>query len=189
VSVEFANLDTDWKFSDGTRSVRTNSLILKIEERSEIGLTVGAGVGYHWLRLDDQNGSGSTKFDAQNLQLYLRHELALSEAVKLEGALNFAWYTGEDTNADDSADIDWSQVGADLGVNYRFGNLGITPFVSYIDVDGDTSGLDDDDSFEMDESFGQGVRFDIFVESTGFISLELRAGNQTGGYLAFVQRY
>ena len=71
VSVEFANLDTDWKFSDGTRSVRTNSLILKIEERSEIGLTVGAGVGYHWLRLDDQNGSGSTKFDAQNLQLYL----------------------------------------------------------------------------------------------------------------------
>jgi len=189
VAMEFATLKTDWKFSDETREAKTNSITLKIEERTNIGLTVGGGIGYHFLSLDGQGGGDSTSFDAQNVEIYLRQEFALGDAVTLLGVLDFAWYTGDDDDDDDQAEIDWSEVGVELGVNFRYRNLGITPFVSYTDVDGDTSGVDGGGGFELEDSFGQGVRFDIFVESTAFVSIELRTGSQTGGYIGFVRRY
>lgn len=189
VAMEFATLNTDWKFSSGTREAKTNSITLKIEERTNIGLTVGGGIGYHFLNLDSQGGGDSTSFDAQNVEIYLRQEFALGDAVTLLGVLDYAWYTGDDDDDDNNVDIDWSEVGVELGVNFRYRNLGITPFVSYTDVDGDTSGLEDGGDFELKDSYGQGVRFDIFVESTAFVSIELRTGSQTGGYLGFVRRY
>jgi hypothetical protein len=186
VAMEFANFNTDWKFSNETREAKTNSITLKIEERTNIGLTVGGGIGYHFLSLDGQDGGDSTSFDAQNVEIYLRQEFALGDAVTLLGVLDYAWYTGDDG---DEADIDWSEVGVELGVNFRYRNVGITPFVSYTNVDGDTSGLEDGGDFELKDSFGQGVRFDIFVESTAFVSIELKTGSQTGGYIGFVRRY
>ena len=189
--MDFATFKSDWKFSDGTREAKTNSIILKIEERTNIGLTVGGAIGYHFLSLDGHNGSDSTDFDVQNLEIYLRQEFALGDAVTLEGVLNYAWYTGEGDDDDDDGrpEIDWSEVGVEFGVNFRYRKLGITPFASYTYVDGDTSGVDDGGGFELDDSFGQGVRFDIFVESTAFVSIELRTGSQTGGYIGFVRRY
>lgn len=189
VSLEFANLNTDWEFSDDTREARTNSLIVKIEERTDSGLSVGGGVGYHWLSLDDSRGNGSTKFDVQNLLIYLRQDFTLSESVIPYVKGNFAWYTGDDNDSDESIDIDWSQVGVEIGSSFRFGKLGVTPLLSYTDVDGDTSGLEDGGSFELDDNFGQGLRFEYFVESSGYISLEFRTGSQTGGYLSFGGRY
>jgi len=187
--MEFTNFKSDWKFSDGTREAKINSIILKIEERTDIGLTVGGGIGYHFLSLDSQNGDDSTSFDAQNVEIYLRQEFALGDAVTLQGVLNYAWYTGEDDNGDEGADIDWSEVGVELGVNFRYHRVGITPFAGYTSVDGDTSGLEGGGGFELKDSFSQGVRFDIFVESTAFVSIELKTGSQTGGYLGFVRRY
>jgi hypothetical protein len=189
VEMDFATLKSDWKFSDETREATINSVILKIEERTDIGLTVGGGIGYHFLNLDGHNGGDSTDFEAQNVEIYLRQEFSLSESATLEGILNYAWYTGEDDNGDDGADIDWTEVAVELGINFRYRNLGITPFATYTYIDGDTSGGDEGGGFELKDSFGQGVRFDIFIESTAFVSIELRAGSQTGGYLGFVRRY
>lgn len=187
--MDFATLNSDWKFSDNTRTAKTNSITLKIEERANSGLTVGGGIGYANLRLDGHDGGDSTSFDVQNAEIYLRQEFALTGAVTLEGLLSYAWYTGEGNDDDDDADIDWSQVGVELGVKFRYRNLGITPFASYTYVDGDTSEVDGGGGFELKDPYGQGVRFDIFVESTAFIRIELQTGSQGGGYLGFVRRY
>ena len=189
VALKFASLKSDWKFSDGTRNTKLNSLILTLEQQATTSLTAGGSIGYHNLWIDDKGGGNSTGFDAQNIEIYLRQEYSLSESITLQGLLSFAWYTGDQNDNDESADLDWTQVGAELGANYRQGNWGITPFVSYTYLDGDTSGLDDGGNFELKDQFGQGVRFDIFIESTAFISIELKTGSQTGGYLGFVRRY
>ncbi len=108
----------------------------------------------------------------------------------MEGRSSYGYYTGRETSSDDRADIDWSQVAVEIGMSFRLTNLRITPFISYIDVDGDITGSDEGGgSFELEDPLIQGVRFDIFVESTGFISIRLQTGSQTGGYLSFVRRY
>lgn len=189
VSLKFATLNSDWKFSDGTREATINSVILTIEQRATTGLTVGGSIGYHNLSLDDQNGGDSTTFDAENLEIYLRQGFPLSESITLEGLLSYAWYTGSANDNGDSAELDWSQVGLELGANFRHGNWAITPYAGYTYIDGDTSGLDDGGGFELNDEFSGGVRFDIYVDSTSFVSVDLRTGAQTGGFLSFVKRY
>jgi len=189
VALKFASLKSDWKFSDGTRDTKLNSLILSLEQRATAGLTVGGSIGYHNLWIDDKGGGNSTSFDVQNIEIYLRQEHALSESITLQGLLSFAWYTGDQNDNDEDADLDWTQVGAELGANFRQANWGITPFVSYTYLDGDTSGLEDGGDFKLKDQFGQGVRFDIYVDPTAFVGIELRMGSQTGGFLNFVKRY
>jgi hypothetical protein len=189
VALKFASLKSDWKFSDGTRNTKLNSLILTLEQQATTSLTAGGSIGYHNLWIDDQGGGNSTSFDVQNIEIYLRQGYSLSDSITLQGLLSFAWYTGSANDNDDNADLDWTQVGLELGVNYRHGNLGFTPYVSYTNLDGDTSGLENGGGFELKDQFGQGVRFDIYVDSTSFVGIELKMGAQTGGYLSFVKRY
>jgi len=190
VALKISDLDSDWDFSGGTRTAKSNSLILQLEERTASGLTVGGSIGYQSFRLDGDSTTSSTKFDAENLEIYLRQEFSLSESTAIQGLVSYGYYTGEETSDDESADIDWSQVAVEIGMSYRVNNLKIMPFVSYIDVDGDITGAEEGDgSFELEDPFIQGINFDIYVETTSFIRIRLQTGSQSGGYLSFERRY
>jgi hypothetical protein len=189
VAFEIGSLEADWKFSDGTRKAKSNSLLLQVEERAGNGFTVGVGFGYHSLRLDSDNGSDSIDFEVQNFEIYLRQEFPLSESVTVEGLLNYGLYAGDENSSDDRAEIDWNQVSVEIAVVFRLERWRITPFASYTNIDGDTSDLDGAGSFELEDPFNQGLRFDIFTDSTAFVRIELQAGSQAGGYLSFVRRY
>ena len=51
VALIISDVDSDWDFSDGTRSAKSNSIILQIEERTASGLTVGASIGYQSFQI------------------------------------------------------------------------------------------------------------------------------------------
>jgi hypothetical protein len=190
VALKISDLDSDWDFSGETRSAKSNSISLQIEERAANGLTVGASIGYQSFRLDGDSTTSSTKFDAENLEIFLRQEFSLSESTAIQGLVSYGYYTGRQTSDDDSADIDWSQVAAEIGVSFRVNNLEIMPFVGYINVDGDITGAEEGGgSFELEDPLIQGVNFDIYVEPTAFIRVRLQTGSQSGGYLSFERRY
>ena len=67
VALIISDLDSDWDFSDGTRSAKSNSISLQIEERAASGLTVGGSIGYQSFRLDGDSTTSSSKYDAENL--------------------------------------------------------------------------------------------------------------------------
>ena len=189
VEFKIGDLQADWEFSDHTREAKSNSLSLQIEERTQSGMAIGGLISYHSLRLDDMQGSGSTKFEVQQLGVYLRQEFALTEAVSLEGTLDYGYYTARENTDDDRAELDWSQVSVELGLAFRFANLRITPFTSYSSLDGDSDNLADGGGFELEDPYNSGVRLDIFTDKTAFVRIQLQAGSQTGGYLSFVRRY
>ncbi|HUV21810.1 MAG TPA: hypothetical protein VMZ32_08495 [Gammaproteobacteria bacterium] len=191
MAIEIADLESDWVFADTSRVAKINSISLQIEERAESGLAVGISIGYLSMRVGGDSTAPATKFEAQNLQVYLRPEFPLGESMSLETLLSYGYYTGDENVASDSdrADIEWSQVRAEIGVSFRFKNLRVTPFTSYSRIDGDISGLNASAGFELEDPFNQGVRFDIFVERTAFIGIRLQTGSQPGGYLSFVRRY
>ena len=189
VAFEIMDLESDWAFSDGSRVVKTNSLGLKIEERAASGLVVGGGIGYQSIRVDGDRTTPTTKFETQNLQIYLRREFPLGKSFSLDGLLSYGYYHGRENVVGDRAEIEWSQVDVEIGANFRVKNLRITPFTSYTDIDGDISGTNGNAVFELEDPYSYGVRFDIFVESTAFIGIRLQTGSQSGGYISFVRRY
>ena len=189
VAFEIGDLDADWEFDSGRRAAKTNSLRIQIEERAQTGLSIGAGIAYLSMRVDGAGSAGSTKFEAENLEVYLRQEFPLGESFSLEGLLRYGYYTGRENVDTDRAEIDWSEVGVELGMSVRVNNLRITPFANYTDVDGDISGDNGTEVFELDDPLSYGVRFDIFVERTAFVGIRLQTGSISGGYISFVRRY
>ena len=189
VAFEIADLDSDWEFSDGKRVAKINSLSLQIEERVESGLTVGGSFGYQGIRVDGDSTTPTTKFETQNLRIYLRQDFPLGKSFSLDGLLSYGYYNGRENVIGDRAEIEWSQVSAEIGASFRIDNLRITPFTSYTDIDGDISDVNGSAAFELEDPFSHGVRFDIFVDSTAFIGIRLQTGSQSGGYISFVRRY
>ena len=189
VAFEIADYESDWKFSDGTRAANTNSLSLQIEERAESGLTMGGSIAYLSTRISGDRVTPSTKFEAQSLRLFLRKDIPLGETFSLETLLSYSYNNGRENVEGERAEINWSQVSAEIGISFRTGNLRITPFTSYTNIDGDVSGVDGNGAFELEDPFNHGVQFDIFVESTAFIGIRLQSGSQSGGYINFVRRY
>jgi hypothetical protein len=189
VALEITDYDLDWKFGDVTHVAKINSLGLQIEERAESGLTVGANLAYLSMRIGGDETTSSTKFEGENLQIYLRQNFPLGESASLEGLLSYGYNTGRENVEGERADIQWNQVSAEIGLSFRFDSLRITPFTSYTDIDGDISGVSGIGAFELDDPYSHGVRFDIFVESTAFVGIRLQTGSQAGGSISFVRRY
>ncbi len=189
VAFEIADTRSDWDLDNGTREAKITSLLLQIEERTATGFTVGGGIGYMTMRVDGNDRVDTKKFDGEFLQVYFRQEFALGESLTLDAMLDYNLYRGDENDSDDRDDIDWNQLGIELGASIQPGNVRYTPFVSYTNIDGDISGSDPTESFSLEDEYGYGLRLDFFTESTAFIRLKLMGGSHTGGFLTFVRRY
>jgi hypothetical protein len=189
VSFEIGNTKSDWEFSEGTRETKITSIALQVEERTASGLSVGAGIGYMTMRVDGNSEVETKKFDGEYLEIYLRHEFAISESFSLEALMDYGFYSGDESTSSDRDDLSWNQLGFEIGASFQHANIRITPFASYTDIDGDISGDDPTEVFSLEDEIGYGLRLDFFTESTAFISLKLQTGSHNGGYLTFVRRY
>lgn len=189
VAFEIGDTKSDWDFSQGTRETKITSISLQIEERTASGLSVGAGIGYLSIRVGGKDNVESQKFDGENLEIYLRQDLSVSESFSLQALLNYGFYNGRENVSSDRDEIDWNQLGFEVGASFRHANLRITPFASYTDIDGDISGDEPTRVFSLEDPAGYGLRFDYFVETTAFLRLQFQSGSHTGGYLTFVRRY
>ena len=191
VSLELANIDSDWEFERDTREAQISEISFQIEEKTEFNLAVGATIGYVDLRVIAASDSAAEtqKFDGQYLGLYLRQPVRISDHISLHGAFSIRYTSGSESgDADERAEIDWTQSVFELGLSLRYANFRIMPYAAYQDVDGDISG-DSVEVFEMEDALIQGVRFDFFVEETAFIRFVYVSGGMQGGYLNFVRRY
>lgn len=189
VAFELADTRSDWAFSDSIRESKITSLTLQIEERTESGFSVGAGIGFMTIRVDGNEQVETTKFDGEYLEIYLRQDFSISESFSLEALLNYGFYAGDENTSSDRDDINWNQLGFEFGASFQHANIRITPFASYTDVDGDISGDDPTETFSLEDEIGYGLRLDFFTESTAFVRLQLQTGSHNGGYLTFVRRY
>ena len=189
VSVELANVDSDWEFDDGLREAQLNGISFQVEEKTGTGLAVGVGIGYNSMRLVGNSSAENRKFDAEYLQIYLRQEINISKSVSLYGLFNYSYNTGDDNDDDNPADIDWDETSFQIDLNIRFANFAVSPFAAYRDIDGDISDDSGTAVFEIDDPVSHGIRFDYYTEPTAFIRLVLQSGGQAGGYLTFVRRY
>lgn len=191
VSVEIANLESDWKFDSAVREAQIDSIDLRIEEKTLTGLSVGFGIGYFSMRLLGDGVTDSSKFDGEYLSIYLRQHIPVSKAFSLFGAMSYRYNTGNENkdDIDERADIDWSETNFQVGASARIANFRISPFVAYYDIDGDVSDDNGTGAFEMDDPASHGIRFDYYLEDTAFIRLVFQSGGQSGGYLTFARRY
>ncbi len=189
VEFEIADIDADWEFADEVRSNKLNSIGFSIEERAVGGLSVGGSIRYLTMRLDSSNAMDSGRFDAQNLEVFLRQEFLFGETFALRGLLSYGFYNGNENVEEDRADINWNQLDLEIGASVQVANLRFTPFARYTDVDGDIRGDSGTAVFKLEDPYSYGLRFDIFIEKTAFIGIRLQSGSQTGGYLSFVRRY
>ena len=189
VTLELANLDSDWKFDNGVREAQINSIAFQIEEKTATGLSVGGGIGYFDIRVVGDSSTDTRKFDGEYLQVYLRQEIRISESISLHGLFNYSYNSGSDNDETDRADIDWNEASLQIDASVRFANFGITPFAAYYDIDGDISDNNGTEVFEMDDPVSHGIRFDYYLEPTAFIRIVFQSGGQAGGYLTFVRRY
>ena len=189
VSMTFGRYDSDWAFSGETRTAKISEIDFRIEERTASGLAVGARLGYMDLRVDGGRDSDSQKFDGGFLGIYLRQDYNLSDALSLHGQLDLSYHNGDESgSSDDKAEIDWTQVGFEIGLGFQAENWRIMPFLRAADVDGDISN-GGTRTFELDQNESAGIRFDIFTEQTAFIRIEVVTGADEGGYITFVRRY
>jgi hypothetical protein len=189
VSFEIGNTKSDWEFSEGTRETKITSIALQVEERTASGLSIGGGIGYMTMRVDGNSEVETKKFDGEYLEIYLRHEFAISESFSLEALMDYGFYSGDESTSSDRDDLSWNQLGFEIGASFQHANIRITPFASYTDIDGDISGDDPTEVFSLEDEIGYGLRLDFFTESTAFISLKFQTGSHNGGYLTFVRRY
>ena len=190
VTLDLANTDSDWKFRGQVREARNSELSFSIEERAASGLAIGVQIGYFDMRLIAPDETETLKFDGQYFGIYLRHELAIGERLSLHSGLGLKYASGtESGDAEDQAEIDWIETDVEIGIGIRAGNLRIMPFAAWNDVDGDISDENGTSVFNLAQSDTQGVRFDLYVEQTAFVRLELVTGSRSGGTLVFARRY
>lgn len=194
ITLELANVDSDWKFDNGVREAQINSIAFQIEEKTATGLSVGGGIGYLDMRVVGDSSTDTRKFDGEYLQVYLRQEIRISESISLHGLFNYSYNSGRDNSGRDNdetdrVDIDWNEASLQIDASVRFANFGITPFAAYYDIDGDITDNDGTEVFEMDDPVSHGIRFDYYLEPTAFIRIVFQSGGKAGGYLTFARRY
>ncbi len=189
VALEISNTKSDWDFSGGTRETKISAISLQVEESTASGLSVGAGIGYLAIRVGGNDKAETKKFDGENLEIYLRQEFSISESFSLGALLNYGFYNGRENVSSDRDEINWNQLGFEIGASFRHANIRITPFAGYTDIDGDISGDDPTEVFSLEDSIGYGLRLDYFTENTAFLSVQLQTGSHSGGYLSFVRRF
>jgi len=193
LSASIEEIDSDWVFENDKRSTSTTRLNLHFEERTSAGLSVGANIGRLTTRISNINGPRNTvKFDASYFGVYLRYPVQLSEHFSLYSKLGYQYHSGSETENDDDVDddeIEWREVGFEVGLSGRFGSFRLTPFVVYSDVDGDISGDTGTDSFENDEDVSAGLSLDAFLDPTSFVRLRLTSGEQDSAALIFAREF
>ncbi len=190
ISMDFANNTSDWKFRSETRQARNSEFQFSIEERTASGLAVGVAIGYFDMRLAGSTDLETIKFDGQYFRIYLRQDYAMTDKLSLHGGLGFKYASGtESGSAEERPSIDWNETDVEIGIGFLLGNLRVMPFAAWNDVDGDISGAAGTSTFGLERPDTLGIRFDLFVERTAFVGLELTSGSHSGGKLMFVRRY
>ncbi len=190
ISMELADVDSDWEFGSGMREARINRLSFAAEEKTSTALRGGFRLGIFDMRTVADTPAETQKFDGEFLGIFLRLPVRLADRWTLHGWFGYTYHSGRESgDIEDAAGIDWSEVGAGVGISARFSNLRVMPYVAFADVDGDIQSAGGTVLFEQETTRSQGLKVDFFLDPTAYIRFEFADGGQSGGFLTFVREY
>ena len=183
--------DTDWLFNANAFEADTRRYGLHIEERTEPGLRVGAGLGQFSVRLRDLQGVEATeKFNGEFLEFYLSWPFEINQNLTLHSRLDYQFNLGSPSGSEDeNEDIDWNEAGLTLGIAIRLGIISLRPFINWREIDGDTTTNNSTRTFSEEESQISGLILDIYVEPTGYVRLKSTLGKSSSIWLGFIREY
>jgi len=190
VFVDIGESTTDLQFKTVQRTMRIDSLNLAIEEKTASPLRVGFSLGVSNIRTANLLPLGNAqKFDGGHLGFYLRYPQPMGEHMSFEASFSYRYNLASDSSTSVRSEIEWREARVQLGLGAKFGALRITPFIAYRDINGDISNGISTQIFDSVDSISRGISFDIFVEPTAYIRLQLFRGDEDGGYLTFARVY
>ena len=190
ISVDIGETTTDLQFETAQRTMRSDNLSLRIEEKTATNLRVGFNLGVSNIRTANLLPPGNAqKFDGGHLGFYLRYPQQLGGHMPFEGLFSYRYNSASDSNNSLQSEIEWRETRVQLGLGVKFGALHVTPFIVYRDINGDISNDGSTELFDSVDRKSRGISFDIFVEPTAYIRFQLSRGDEEGGYLTFARVY
>ncbi len=185
----FSEGEADWVVDGRKYEAAVDYYGLRIEEKTEVDLRVGASAGQFSTKLLDLDGTRSTeKFRGEFLSLYLRWPHVFNERWFVHSTLDYRFNLGR-LSDDDDTEIDWTELNFNTGIGLRSGRLVLRPFVEYRHVDGDITGPDPTRLFKLDEQTGTGLVVDYLVEHTAFLRLSIHRGAQESVYFGMAREF
>lgn len=182
--------ETDWSFSGNILQADGRFIGLRIEEKSQIDLRIGASAGQFSLRLEDPLDITQTeKLDGQFLSFYLRWPTALSEHLKLHTFLNYQFNLGDQSDDLDSNELEWTETTLDIGLSLQLGRLSIRPFINYRSIDGDIAANTGTRIFKIQDNQSSGLVLDMYVERTAYVRLRITSSSNPSMTFSFVREY
>lgn len=190
ISAFVGQSESDWLLDGTLRQADITHFGLSIEEKTQVGLSIGARAGQISLRLKDLPISAQAeKFNAQFLSLYLRWPLPLTETLKLHTHFNYQFNLGDISDGSEDTDIEWSEVTINIGISLQLGRISIRPFIEFRSIDGDITSDNSTRVFELESQNSSGLIVDLYVEPTAFIRLMASSGESRAMMLSFVREY
>jgi hypothetical protein len=168
--------ESDWLLGSNVVENDFAKYGLRIEEKTEVNLRIGASAGLFGLKLLDKAAVlPFEKYEGEFISFYLRWPEQLSDSIRVHSLFNYEYHTGNQ-NDDLDNEINWTEVSLELGISTQLGRFSIRPFADYRYVDGDISGPTSARLLELDKHYSSGLILDYFVEKTAFVRLRLSSG-------------
>lgn len=184
--------ESDWSVSATRLDANSRIYGLQIEEKTLIGLSVGARAGQNSLTLE--NPQDLTRFEKYNVQfvsIYLRWPSALTHSLTLHSLFNYQFNLGSHSRVDNvtETDIEWIEASINVGLSLRLGAISIRPFVNYRSLDGEISAPAEVRKIDLKDNQSAGVLLDIHVEPTAYVRLEASTSGSDSLMLSFIREY
>lgn len=184
--------ESDWLVSTTKLNADSRIYGLQIEERTLIGLRIGARAGQNSLTLENQlDLTQFEKYNVQFLSFYLRWPLAMTDSLTLYNQFNYQFNLGNQSSVANTTDtdIDWIETSINLGISLRLGPVSIRPFTIYRSINGEISSPTVVRKIDLKDNQSTGILLDIHVEPTAYIRLEATTSGSDSLMLSFVREY
>jgi hypothetical protein len=180
---------SDWQLGDNIMRNDFTQYGLRIEEKTEVELRLGASAGQFDLKFLDDNGVlPFESYDGQFVSFYMRWPHQLTDTIRLHSLFNYQYNLGKQSDNQDN-EINWTEVTLDLGISYQLGRLSIRPFVDYRYVDGDITGSGAARLLKLDSPQSTGLNLDYFIERDAFLRLRFSRGSYRSFMLSVAREF
>jgi hypothetical protein len=170
------NGESNWLLGNDVLENDFTKYGLRIEEKTEVNLRIGASAGVFGLKFLDRAGViPYEKYDGQFFSFYLRWPEQLSDSIRVHSRFNYEYHKGNQTDNLDN-EITWTEISLELGISAQLGRFSIRPFVDYRYVDGDITGPTTARLLELEKQYSSGLIADYYIEPTAFVRLRLSGG-------------
>jgi hypothetical protein len=168
--------ESDWLLDNDKLENDFTKYGLRIEEKTEVNLRIGASAGVFDLKFLDKTAVRPfEKYEGQFVSFYLRWPEQLSDSIRVHSLFNYQYHMGNQTDDQDN-EINWTEISLELGISAQLGRFSIRPFVDYRHVDGDITGPASARLLELDKQYSSGLILDYYIEPTAFVRLRLSSG-------------